>query len=142
MDHQHLSFMPHAMCYLWQPDLIILHSLSDSIIGLTYIAIPLLLLMMVKTRFSAYASLVSWFIAFIMLCGLTHIMEVITIWQPSYYLSGFLKLATALVSIGALHHLIVLTRATQKVIERDLQEQDFQTASHVIREVMREAKVG
>ena len=41
MDH--FSFMPHAVCYLWRSDLITMHLLGDTIIALSYFAIPLLI---------------------------------------------------------------------------------------------------
>src|SRR5260370_36243156 len=37
---------------------------------------------------------------FIVACGGTHFMEVITIWNPVYVLSGGVKVLTALVSMG------------------------------------------
>ena len=32
-------FMPHGMCYLWIPQLLSLHLISDSLIGFSYLAI-------------------------------------------------------------------------------------------------------
>jgi len=34
------SFMPHGHCYLWNPGLIWLHVVSDSLIALAYFFIP------------------------------------------------------------------------------------------------------
>lgn len=38
------GFMPHGMCYLWRPDLLALHVLSDALISLAYFSIPFTLL--------------------------------------------------------------------------------------------------
>ncbi|MHC0067910.1 sensor histidine kinase [Nostoc sp. UIC 10890] len=37
--------------------------------------------------------------AFIIFCGKTHIMEIWTLWHPTYWLSGFIKALTALISV-------------------------------------------
>ena len=34
------GFMPHGMCYQWQPDILALHIVSDSLIALAYFSIP------------------------------------------------------------------------------------------------------
>ena len=34
------SFMPHGVCYAWNPSLIGLHAVSDALIGLAYFSIP------------------------------------------------------------------------------------------------------
>jgi hypothetical protein len=38
------SFMPHGHCYLWNPGLIWLHVVSDSLIALAYFFIPVALI--------------------------------------------------------------------------------------------------
>jgi PAS domain-containing protein len=38
--------------------------------------------------------------AFILACGTTHVMGIVTLWYPDYWLDGTIKLFTALVSIG------------------------------------------
>ena len=37
------DYMPHGMCFLWQPELIALHVASDSAIALAYYSIPVAL---------------------------------------------------------------------------------------------------
>ena len=37
---------------------------------------------------------------FILACGTTHVMGVLTLWYPAYWLDGTIKLFTALASIG------------------------------------------
>ena len=37
-------FMPHCMCYLWQPGVLGLHVVSDSLITFAYFSIPFTLL--------------------------------------------------------------------------------------------------
>lgn len=95
------GFIPHGHCYLWKPGLVWLHVISDSLIALAYVAISATLAYLVyKTRqeipfhwmFLAFGS-------FIIACGSTHFMEVWTLWHPTYWLSGALKVVTALASV-------------------------------------------
>ena len=34
------EFMPHGMCYLWRPEVLWLHVVSDTVVALSYFAIP------------------------------------------------------------------------------------------------------
>ncbi len=93
-------FIPHGHCYLWKPGLVGLHIASDLLIALAYYSIPLALVYFVRKRPDLpYSGLFLLFGAFIVSCGTTHIMEVWTLWHPTYWLSGFLKAFTAFISV-------------------------------------------
>ncbi|MBO6940208.1 MAG: HAMP domain-containing histidine kinase [Deltaproteobacteria bacterium] len=95
------SYMPHGHCYFWEPDLVWLHLLSDMGVFAAYMTIPAFLAILLKRRGDIELRSVVWlFVAFIMLCGVTHLMGAITIWHPFYRMEGILKAATALVSIA------------------------------------------
>jgi len=92
--------MPHGQCYLWDPDLLRLHAISDGLIALAYFSIPLTLLYFVrKRRDLPYPALFLLFGAFIVACGSTHVLEVVTIWHPYYWLTGSVKAVTAVISL-------------------------------------------
>src|SRR6202165_50805 len=95
------DYMPHGMCFLWQPELIGLHVASDSAIALAYYSIPVALGYFVWKRtdlaFPAIFVLTS---LFILACGTTHLMGVWTLWFPDYRVDGGIKAVTALLSIG------------------------------------------
>jgi PAS domain S-box-containing protein len=94
------GFMPHGYCYLWTPGLIGLHVVSDSLIALSYFSIPITLLhIALKRRDIPFSWMFMCFGAFIVACGSTHLLEVWTIWFPSYWLAGGVKAATAAVSV-------------------------------------------
>jgi PAS domain S-box-containing protein len=94
------SFIPHGHCYLWQPELVWLHILSDSLIALAYYSIPLTLVYFVQQRKDLpFNWIFLLFGAFIISCGTTHLMEVWTLWHPTYWLSGLLKAFTAIISL-------------------------------------------
>jgi two-component system, cell cycle sensor histidine kinase and response regulator CckA len=94
------AFMPHGQCYLWQPELMTLHGVSDALIALSYYSIPLVILHFVrKRRDIPFPGIFLMFGAFIVACGTTHLIEVWTIWQPHYWLSGLVKAFTAIISL-------------------------------------------
>src|SRR5471030_1760832 len=94
------GFMPHGMCYNWDPNVIALHVVSDAIIALAYYSIPLTLLYFVRKRKDlAFDWMFLCFAVFIVACGTTHLMEILNIWHPTYWLSGVLKAITAATSI-------------------------------------------
>jgi PAS domain S-box-containing protein len=93
-------FIPHGHCYLWNTGLVWLHLLSDTLIALAYFSIPLTLLYFVKNRKDLpFSKIFLLFSAFIIACGLTHLMEVWTLWHPTYWLSGAMKAVTAVISL-------------------------------------------
>jgi PAS domain S-box-containing protein len=102
--------MPHGTCYLWTPSLIGLHVVSDSLIALSYLSIPITLLHFTRQRRDIpFSWMLLCFGAFIVACGGTHVMEVWTVWFPSYWLAGAVKVATACFSVATAILLIQLT---------------------------------
>ncbi len=92
--------MPHGMCYEWDPHVIWLHVTADAVITLAYYSIPLTLLYFVRKRKDlAFDWMLVCFAIFIVACGTTHLMEILNIWHPVYWLSGIIKVITALASI-------------------------------------------
>jgi PAS domain S-box-containing protein len=95
------DYMPHGMCFLWQPELIALHVASDSSIALAYYSIPIALIYFVLKRTDlAFPSIFVLTGLFILACGTTHAMSVWTLWYPDYRVDGGIKAVTALLSIG------------------------------------------
>jgi PAS domain S-box-containing protein len=95
------DYMPHGMCFLWQPELIALHVVSDSLIALAYYSIPIALIYFVLKRADlAFPSIFVLTGLFILACGTTHAMSVWTLWYPDYRIDGGIKAVTALLSIG------------------------------------------
>jgi signal transduction histidine kinase/ActR/RegA family two-component response regulator len=94
--------MPHGHCYLWQPRLVAIHGVSDLLIGLAYVSISVTLAYIVYRARDhiPFHWMVLAFGLFIVACGITHFMEVITLWTPLYWLSGDVKVVTAMASVG------------------------------------------
>ncbi len=94
------GYLPHGHCYLWQTDLLWLHVLSDLWIALAYFSIPITLIYFIrKRRDLPFKGIFLLFGAFIISCGLTHLMSIWTLWYPHYWLSGLIKAITAFVSV-------------------------------------------
>jgi PAS domain S-box-containing protein len=95
------GFMPHGHCYLWSPALVSINVISDSIIFASYFAISIMLVyVVVRVKEIPFQSIQIAFGAFIVACGFTHFMEIINVWTPAYWLTGAIKMVTAVASLG------------------------------------------
>src|SRR3954447_14652845 len=103
------GFMPHGHCYLWDPNLLRLHAISDFLIAAAYFSIPFTLLHFVRRRKDLpFNWMFICFGVFIIACGMTHVMEIWTLWKPYYWVSGAVKVVTAAASIPTAILLIYL----------------------------------
>jgi PAS domain S-box-containing protein len=95
------EFMPHGMCYLWQPGILGLHVVADLLITLGYLSISgTLIYFVAKRRGLEFKWIFVLFAIFILACGITHLFEIWVIWHPDYWLSGISKAITALASVA------------------------------------------
>jgi hypothetical protein len=103
MLHQmidHASYMAHGYCLLWKPWLVALHAGSDFLIFAAYFAIPVAIWIFVSKRPNIeMKGLARLFAAFILWCGLTHIINLVTLWWPIYEFQGLVKAITAGISL-------------------------------------------
>jgi signal transduction histidine kinase len=94
------GFLPHGYCFQWSPELLGLMVGADTVTALAYFSIPLALVVFVKRRADLQFNWIFLlFSAFIFLCGSTHVVDIVTIWWPTYWLQGYVKAATAAVSL-------------------------------------------
>lgn len=137
------DFLPHGTCYLWNPRIVWLHVISDSLIALSYYCIPIALIYLVRKRRDLPFNWIFWvFGLFILGCGTTHLMEVWTVWHGSYVLSGLVKAFTAAISVVTAimlvpllpkvvalpgpHQLrVVNQQLDQQILERSRREQEL-----------------
>jgi len=85
----------------WTPLLGWLHILSDIAIWGAYMAIPATMWFFARKRSDLRLPPVFWlFVAFILFCGFTHLIEAGIFYWPVYRLSGVVKFATAVVSLS------------------------------------------
>jgi two-component system, cell cycle sensor histidine kinase and response regulator CckA len=95
-------FMPHGDCYLWVPSLVALHVSTDLLIAISYTAISMMLAYLIyrARQDMPFHWIFLAFGLFIVACGATHFMEVWTLWNATYWLSGYVKLITAAASLA------------------------------------------
>jgi two-component system, chemotaxis family, sensor kinase Cph1 len=96
------ELLPHGFCFMRKPDLIWLHVISDAVIALAYFMIPVVLIYFMRrmgTRIS-FNWAIALFAAFIVLCGTGHILDIVVVWEPVYYLQGWVRALTAVVSLA------------------------------------------
>ena len=94
------NFEPHGYCYLWNPGLVWLHVISDSLIAAAYFAIPVVLVLFIRRRPDLpFSWMFVLFGVFIVACGSTHLMEVWNLWHGNYWVAGVIKAATAAASV-------------------------------------------
>lgn len=94
------SLLPHGFCISWTPTLLWLYVIADALIFLSYFTIPLILTYFVwhkkDMRFSWIFIL---FAAFILACGTTHLLGIVVLWNPIYWVDASMKGVTAIVSV-------------------------------------------
>jgi signal transduction histidine kinase len=95
------TLLPHGYCFSWQKDLVTLHVVANILIAVAYFTIPVTLWTFARRRTDLrFSGIFVMFGLFIMACGVTHLMDVWTLWYPDFWLDGWLRLMTAVVSIA------------------------------------------
>ena len=94
------TLLPHGFCINWTPALLWLYVISDALIVLAYYSIPITLVYFVWHRKDlAFSKIFMMFGAFILACGTTHLLGIITLWHPIYWIDASMKAFTALISV-------------------------------------------
>jgi PAS domain S-box-containing protein len=115
------DFMPHGHCYFWTPEIVWPIAISNGIIALAYFAIPVALIYIYRRRGDfKYVWMAVIFAIFIFGCGVTHVFDIINIWQPYYRFDAVVRVITAVASIGAA---VILTKVTPQIIKLPTLEQ-------------------
>ena len=130
-----------------------LYIASDLAIWAAYFTIPVLLLrIMIKRKDIALNGVISLFLAFVFLCGLTHLIDAVIFWWPAYRLSALLRLAAAIISIIAAYALnrvfpeLIGLRSVRElkleIAKRKLTEERLSASEFLLLEAGRIARVG
>ena len=115
------GYMPRGECYLWQPPLVLLHAVSDAAIAAAFVSISVTLAYLVRGARPdiPFDWMILAFGGFIIACGVTHAMEVWTLWRANYWFSGGIKLFTAAVSVITAIALPPLVPRIQALVRAD-----------------------
>ncbi|HWU04036.1 MAG TPA: ATP-binding protein [Novosphingobium sp.] len=77
------------------------HVVADAVTALSYFTIPVALVTLVRKRGDiAFSWIFFCFAVFILACGATHVMSIITLWWPIYGIQALVKALTAIVSVA------------------------------------------
>ncbi len=94
-----IDFMPHGTCFFWDRRILLLSFIGDGMVMTAYFFIPAILVFILKGRPKIfYTPILALFATFILLCGITHLMDIITVFIPCYFLQGYIKILTGIVS--------------------------------------------
>lgn len=91
--------MPHGWCYQWDWSLIVTNIVADLIIFVCYFSIPVLLW---GIRKYVKSILIGWFAIFIFSCGVGHLIDIVVIFSPMYWLQASNRIITAIASVATL----------------------------------------
>ncbi|MGD0434279.1 MAG: hypothetical protein ABSA58_24635 [Acetobacteraceae bacterium] len=94
------AFVPHGFCLSWDPNLMATIVLSNALIALAYLVISVVLVNQAIQPRPAVPRLLYWtFAAFIFCCGVSHVLDDVTLWLPIYRLQAVVLGVTAFVSL-------------------------------------------
>jgi diguanylate cyclase (GGDEF)-like protein len=113
------SYLPHGYCYMWDRQLLTFNVAADSVIFISYVAIASILTWIGyrNRREIPFGWMFAAFGLFIVACGLTHLMDIIVLWHPYYWLGVDIKIITALASAITACLLPPLSPAIRKLVQ-------------------------
>ena len=140
------DLMPHGFCIKWSSDLLSFYVVSDALIFLAYTYIGISLILFAKSHKELEWNMLLWlFAGFILACGVTHLMDIVTFWLPFYWVDATLKGITAIVSVGTVLYLAprlsmllnIHSHAEFEFIndEKRLREHELRNEKHERREI-------
>ena len=96
------SLMPHAVCWRQDPQLIWTMAITNAITFLSYLSICVTLFYLARKTGRCHRPrlglLSVGFALFIVACGSTHLLEVVTTWIPIFWVDAWTNIITAMLS--------------------------------------------
>lgn len=131
------GFVPRWQCGRWDGGLGWILIFSDLAITAAYFAIPAALAALwIRRRDVPYPTVLWLFVAFIVSCGLTHLVDAWLFYVPMYRLSGLIKAITAVVSLTTAVVLIRSLPGLVKLQTLGKQHEELQALNARERELM------
>ncbi len=121
------QWMPHGYCILWTPSILWTYVISDALTTVAYYSIPATLTYIAWHRKDiAFRKIYLMFGSFILACGTSHLLSIILLWHPIYWIDAVIHAITALLSIGTAFFLIrlmpILKKTSQPEVEKAIYE--------------------
>jgi signal transduction histidine kinase len=103
------TFLPQGLAYQWQPGVLWLNVATDALIAAAQLAVGIGVVWFARRRPDiAFRPIFPIFAMFMVLCALAHLVAVVTVWVPVYWVQGGTKLLAATASIASAVMLIPL----------------------------------
>lgn len=119
-----------------------MHIIGDLVIWGAYFAIPILLFVIVGGRAKLpFPRLLILFASFILLCGLTHLIDAAIFYWPLYRLNAIVKVITGLVSLATVVVLSILLPKVLRMRGIDDLEMDLQKAAGELQQISKQLRV-
>ncbi|CAN5479490.1 hypothetical protein BH11BAC2_BH11BAC2_21780 [soil metagenome] len=147
------GFPPRWHCGKWTEFHGWFYIISDLMIWSAYFAIPLLIINYISKRKELkYYKIYFLFAAFILSCGLTHLLDAIIFWFPLYRLSALIRFITGVLSWFTVYHLFKMLPAAfslktseqleAEVTQRIKVEQELKLKNQQLNEAQAIARIG
>lgn len=113
------GFLPHRYCLLGNPFVTWAYVVTNAMIMLSYYVVAIVLYTMARQLPHLFFStpIVYAFALFILACGATHAMDIITVWWPAYYTQVAVLIVCAVGSVGTAIGLFQLEPAIKRFLE-------------------------
>lgn len=112
-----MNFMPHGHCFFWTPEVLWPWVIGNGLTALAYSVIPFLLIVLWRRRPDLVPTWAAFsFGMFIVSCGAGHVMKIVTLWYPYYYLGAWLDVFTGVISWPAAFGLMVTIRNVGRIL--------------------------
>lgn len=93
---------PHGFCLSWDPALMTAVVFGNAVISIAYFSLTVILVFAALAPRPAVPRWVYWsFATFIFCCGVSHVLDDLTLWYPIYRIQAAVLCITALVSVFA-----------------------------------------
>jgi hypothetical protein len=99
-----MDYTPHGYCLAWDPNLLMITIIGHGLTAAAYVQIPLQLIWLIvvgrgqRLVIRSQAWIYGMFAAFIFLCGVSHIFEIMTLFFPVYWALAIEVCLTGIVS--------------------------------------------
>jgi signal transduction histidine kinase len=104
------TLIPHGACLLWQLELIWLNAVSDAVIAGAFFAAAVVLALFLWRRSHdvMFRGGVWAFAIFMMMCGVTRLLSILTLWVPAYGIATVTHSVLALIALGVTAALLLV----------------------------------
>lgn len=95
------AFNPHGNCFLWNPDILWLHVISDALISAAFAALTITLCVYAYRQSNInHRWVLLVFTMFTFSVGINHMLSIVVVWTPYYGIQGLAKAIGAAIAVS------------------------------------------